>query len=61
MAKPNLPTSVGNVTIADVRAALSVDRQIQVVQAWADAVWLAYAGQQEAARRWIAEALGASK
>ncbi len=57
--KPTLLASVGRLTIADVAAAQDTGARAQVAQEWVDSVWLAYASQQELARRWIREAVAA--
>ena len=55
LAKPEVPTSRGDVTVHDVIAAAPEERHA-VVRQWAASVWSAWSEQQELARRWIAEA-----
>jgi hypothetical protein len=57
--KPELLLHRGQITIADVRAARSVEEHKKLVRAWAESVWEAYAAQQEIARSWIKAALNA--
>jgi hypothetical protein len=44
-------------TVADLRAARDAEEYTEMVHAWADSVWQAYAAEHELARVWIEEAL----
>lgn len=54
LERPKSPEERGSVTILDVRAAGSPAEHIRCVQAWAEAVWEAYAKYHALARDWIA-------
>ncbi len=54
--KPPVLTERGRLTIADLRAARDSEAMQQLVRAWAEAIWQAYAPQHELARSWIREA-----
>jgi hypothetical protein len=54
LEKPPVPEHRGEITIADIAAADN-----DVIRAWAENVWAAYAEQHALARGWIAAALGA--
>ena len=56
--KPDAPTSLGQVTIADVHSARTGEEHVKRVREWANSVWDAYAAQQDMARTWIGTALG---
>ncbi len=55
--KPETLAHLGDITIADVRAARTSEEHQQLVRAWAENVWQAYARQQDLARAWIKAAL----
>ena len=55
--KPETLTYLGSITIAEVRAAATVEEPAKLVRAWAESVWAAYAVQQDVARAWIKTAL----
>ncbi len=56
--KPEAPSYLGRMTVADARAARDAQEYSRLVNEWARSVWEAYAGQHELARRWIEEAAG---
>jgi Family of unknown function (DUF5946) len=55
--RPVAPTNVGKITVADLKAARSVEEHAETVHAWANSVWQAYAEQHELARGWMNTAL----
>jgi hypothetical protein len=55
--KPELPSSRGAVTIADVQAASDAAGYAQAVERWARSTWEAYAILHPMARRYMDEAL----
>lgn len=55
--KPERLLALGQLTIAEVRAARTGEDHQKLVQVWAGNVWEAYAGQQDIARTWIRAAL----
>jgi len=55
--KPELPSSRGAVTIADVQAASDAAGYAQAVERWARSTWEAYAILHPLARRYMDEAL----
>jgi hypothetical protein len=57
LEKPEVLSERGSLTVANLRAARGADEHRQLVQAWARAVWHAYATQQDLARNWIRAAL----
>lgn len=55
LAKPALPSFFGEVTIADLAVADSLDRG---VEAWARSTWAAYSELHPIARTWVRAATG---
>ena len=55
--KPAYPQSTGSLTVANLKAAQSVEEFHRQVWIWAENVWAAYASQHELARTWILKAL----
>lgn len=58
--KPPLLDLVGAMTVADLQTAQNAQEYDQLVGAWAECVWDAYASQQTLARSWIEAALKAA-
>jgi hypothetical protein len=56
--KPALPTARGRLTIADVRAAITLLDHRAAVDGWARETWDAYGALQPIAREWLAHATG---
>ena len=48
------PKALGDVTIADVRAAISPDEYIETIHAWARRAWGAWADHHDTVRTWVA-------
>ena len=61
LPKPELPTSRGNLTIADVANIDDPTAFAKAVRAWAQSAWDAYAELHPTARHWRAMATGRSK
>lgn len=57
LAKPEILTQRGEITIADVLAAPGIEAEVARVQEWAASIWAAYASQHDLARQWIETAL----
>jgi len=58
LQRPEVQSNLGQVTIADVRAARTGEEYMQRVRVWAENVWAAYAAQHDLAHTWIESALG---
>lgn len=56
LQKPALLMQLGELTIVDVYSASSPAEYLERVQAWATAVWVAYASQHALARAWVQQA-----
>ncbi|HEV2489479.1 MAG TPA: DUF5946 family protein [Candidatus Acidoferrales bacterium] len=56
--KPEVLASRGELTIAHVAAAHSVEEHQKFVREWAESVWQAYSPQHTLARKWLDAALG---
>jgi len=52
--KPEVLKQRGHLTVADIRAAHTLEEHTQLVKAWAANVWEAYMEQHALARHWIA-------
>jgi hypothetical protein len=61
LQKPDLLPFLGKMTVADIRAAETVDGRLKLVRAWAESVWEAYESQHGLARNWLAAALARAK
>ena len=55
LAKPALPSSFGEVTVAEVNASREL---VQAVDAWARSAWGAYSELHDLARGWVRAATG---
>jgi hypothetical protein len=55
--KPQVLTSRGQLTIANLRVVSSAEEHIKRAREWAKSVWEAYGAQHELARQWIEAAL----
>ena len=55
LAKPALPSSFGEVTVAEVNASREL---VQAVDAWARSAWGAYSDLHDLARGWVRAATG---
>ncbi len=58
LAKPEVLSARGRMTVADLLVADSFDGYARLVRDWAGSVWAAYAPQREIARAWIKAAMG---
>lgn len=61
LERPETLPFFGQITIADVRAARTVEEHQALVRTWAESVWEAYAAQHDLARRWLGEAVSREK
>ncbi|HET6202282.1 MAG TPA: DUF5946 family protein [Planctomycetota bacterium] len=57
LEKPEIPSSRGGVTLADVQGARDSQVLALAVEKWARSTWEAYSALHPLARRWIQEAL----
>lgn len=55
--KPEVPSYRGQLTVANLTRASDVAEYKEIVRAWAESTWEAYAAQHELARNWIKAAL----
>lgn len=55
--KPETLPYLGSITIAEVRAARTVEEHKKLVRVWAENVWEAYAAQHDVTRAWIRTAV----
>lgn len=57
LEKPELPSSRGVVTIADVHAATDLEAHARAAERWARSTWEAYSVLHPLARRWLRDGL----
>ncbi|UAL29022.1 DUF5946 family protein [Nocardioides rotundus] len=51
-----VPSSLGAITVTDVRDALGPDERAEWVRRWADSVWAAFSDHHETVRQWLRDA-----